>query len=315
MVIQKIIESSLDPSCYSVVQGAVPETSALLNEKWDKIFYTGGHAVGTIIAKKAAETLTPITLELGGKNPAIITKNADIRLAARRLLWGKTFNAGQLCMSQNYICVDESVLTAFIAELKTAMAEFFPDGAKASPDYTRISSVRALQRLKKLLDATHGKILIGGAVDESTRFMEPTVVQISSPDDPLMADETFGPIITLLPVPDLDTAIRYANEVSVTPLGIYPFGNKAEVKRVLDETRSGGATINDAWYHGAVPTLAFGGVGESGQGSYRGRASFEAFVHRRSVVKTPGWMEMLLNVRSVTCRHEPFVRNTRLWLC
>ena len=133
--------------------------------------------------------------------------------------------------------------------------------------------------------------------DEATRFLEPTVVQVSSEKDSLLIDESFGPIIVVLPVPDLDTAIRIANEVSGTPLGLYPFGNSKEVKKILNETRSGGATINDAFFHASVPTLPFGGVGESGQGSYRGRSSYECFTHRRTVVQTPNWMEGLLAVR------------------
>ena len=299
MVVQKIVESALDPSAFAVVQGAIPETNKLLDEKWDKIFYTGGYNVAKIIAKKAAETLTPVTLELGGRNPAIVTKNADMRLAARRLVWGKTFNAGQVCVSQNYIMIDQEMVPTFLHEFKQALAEFYPDGARASKDYGRIINVRAFQRLKKMLDSTAGQILIGGTMDESDRFIEPTVVQVDSENDPLLVDESFGPLIPILPVKDLDTAIRIANDVSGTPLGIYPFGNKAETNRVLDETRSGGATVNDGFFHASVPTLPFGGVGESGQGSYRGRASFEAFTHRRTVVETPGWMESLLAARYV----------------
>lgn len=298
-IVQKVIEESLDSSSYAVVQGAVPETTALLNEKWDKIFYTGGYAVAKIIAKKAAETLTPVTLELGGKNPAIVTKSADMRLAARRLLWGKTVNAGQVCVSQNYTLIDESVLQSFLAEMKKALAEFYPNGVKASPDYGRVINKRQFDRLQKMLSSTKGRVLLGGNVDEAELFMEPTVVQVDSKDDPLLADESFGPLIPLLPVKDLDTAIRIANEVSGTPLGVYPFGSKAETDRILNETRSGGATVNDAFFHASIPTLPFGGVGESGQGSYRGRASFECFSHRRSVVTTPGWMESLLAVRYV----------------
>lgn len=275
----------------------MPETQALLEEKWDKIFYTGGYGVAKIISKKAAETLTPITLELGGKNPAIVTKNANIHLAARRLAWGKTVNAGQVCVSQNYIMIEEEMLPTFLAEFKTALQEFFPNGAKASPDYGRIVNDRSFQRLKQMLDATQGKILLGGTMDESERFLEPTVVQVSSESDSLLVDESFGPLIPILPVKNLDTAIRIANEVSGTPLGLYPFGNKKETARILNETRSGGATVNDSFFHASIPTLPFGGVGESGQGSYRGRASFECFTHRRTVVSTPGWMEKLLAVR------------------
>ncbi|KAL9053732.1 MAG: hypothetical protein Q9162_004606 [Coniocarpon cinnabarinum] len=297
VVVQKIVESALDPTAYAIVQGAVPETSKLLDEKWDKIFYTGGYNVAKIISKKAAETLTPVTLELGGRNPAIVTKNADMRLAARRLLWGKIFNAGQVCVSQNYTMIEEEMLPTFLTEFKTALANFYPDGPKASRDYGRIVSVKAFQRLKHMLDTSKGKILIGGTMDEAERFIEPTVIQVDSTDDALLVEESFGPLITILPVKDLDTAIRIANDVSVTPLGIYPFGNKKETDRILNETRSGGATVNDGFFHASVPTIPFGGVGESGQGSYRGRASFECFTHRRTVVETPGWMESLLAIR------------------
>lgn len=228
---QKIITESLDPSAYTVVQGAVPETTALLDQKWDKIFYTGSAAVGTIIAKKAAETLTPVTLELGGKNPAIITKHANARLAARRLLWAKVLNAGQVCVSQNYILVDKEILPAFLKELKVALGEFFPEGAQRSPDYGRIVNVRQFQRLKKMLDESCGKILLGGTMDEKDLFLEPTVVQVDSLTDSLVAEESFGPLIPVLPVSDLDEAIKVANEVHDTPLGIYPFGNKQETEK------------------------------------------------------------------------------------
>jgi beta-apo-4'-carotenal oxygenase len=228
---QKIIAESLDPSAYTVVQGAVPETTALLDQKWDKIFYTGSATVGTIIAKKAAETLTPVTLELGGKNPAIITKHADARLAARRLLWAKVLNAGQVCVSQNYILVDKEILPEFLKELKVALGEFFPEGAQKSPDYGRIVNARQFQRLKKMLDETSGKILLGGTMDEKDLFLEPTVVQVDSLTDSLIAEESFGPLIPVLPVSNLDEAIKIANEVQDTPLGIYPFGNKQETEK------------------------------------------------------------------------------------
>ncbi|TKA71161.1 hypothetical protein B0A49_05190 [Cryomyces minteri] len=296
-VMEMIIRKSLDQSAYRVVQGAIPESTALLDQKWDKIFYTGNMNVGKIIAKKAAETLTPVTLELGGRNPAIITKNADARLAARRLLWAKLLNAGQVCVSQNYILVDKEILPAFIAEMKKAMDEFYPQGAKASPDYGRIVNERQFLRLKKMLDESQGKILLGGAMDEKEKFLEPTVIQVDNVTDSLMVDESFGPLIPIYPVNNLDEAIRLANEVHATPLGIYPFGNKQETTRILAETRSGGASVNDGFFHASIPTLAFGGVGESGQGSYRGKASFDCFTHRRSVTTTPGWMESLLNVR------------------
>lgn len=297
VVLQKIVEGYLDPSCYAVVQGAIPETTALMNQKWDKIFYTGGAPVGTIIAKKAAETLTPVTLELGGKNPAIVTKNADIRLAARRLLWGKIVNAGQVCISQNYTMVDKEVLDPFIAEMKTAMKEYYPNGTRHSDDFGRIINNRQWQRLKKMVDDSKGNLLMGGEMDEADRYIEPTMIQVSSLNDSLIVDESFGPLMPILPINNLDEAIRIANEVDATPLGMYPFGTKAETDRCLREIRSGGASVNDGFIHGSLPTLAFGGVGNSGQGAYRGQASFDCFSHKRSITSTPSWMEGMMSVR------------------
>jgi beta-apo-4'-carotenal oxygenase len=234
-VMEMIFKKYLDPTCYTVIQGAIPETTALLAEKWDKIFYTGNHVVGTIVAKKAAETLTPVTLELGGKNPAIITKNADPRLAARRLVWAKSLNAGQVCVSQNWILVDKEILPAFIDELKKVFKEFYPTGARNSPDYGRIVNNRQWTRLKKMLDDTKGKILIGGTMDEADRFLEPTVVQVDDVNDSLLTDESFGPLIPIYPVNNLDEAIKLANECHDTPLGVYPFGNKKETDQGRDD--------------------------------------------------------------------------------
>ncbi|KAF2475341.1 aldehyde dehydrogenase [Lindgomyces ingoldianus] len=296
-IMQKIIAESLDPSCYTVLQGAIPETTALLDQKWDKIFYTGSANVGTIIAKKAAETLTPVTLELGGRNPAIITKHADPKLAAKRLLWAKTLNAGQVCVSQNFTLVDKDMLPLFVEEMKNSLQEFYPQGARNSPDYGRIVNLRQFQRLKTMLDESRGKILLGGTMDESDLFIEPTVVQVDSLDDSLIAEESFGPLLPILPVADLDEAIKIANQVHDTPLGLYPFGTQKEMEKVLSQTRSGGASLNDGFFHASIPTLAFGGVGSSGQGAYRGKASFDVFTHRRSVTKTPGWIESQLDIR------------------
>ncbi|KAL1583734.1 hypothetical protein WHR41_07535 [Cladosporium halotolerans] len=296
-IMQHIIQNSLDPDAYQVVQGGIPETTALMEQKWDKIFYTGSANVGTIIAKKAAETLTPVTLELGGRNPAFITKNADPRLAARRLLWAKLMNAGQVCVSQNYILIDEEILPAFLHHLKLALQEFHPSGAEDNPDYSHIINERQFLRLQSLLASTTGEILLGGKTNQSTLFIEPTVIRVSSPTDPLLTNESFGPLIPILPYTSLPAAIATANAIHPTPLGIYPFGSRAETDLILSQTRSGGASVNDGFFHASIPTLAFGGVGDSGHGAYRGRASFECFSHRRSVTTTPGWVEGLLAVR------------------
>lgn len=249
------------------------------------------------MAKKAAETLTPVTLELGGRNPAIVTKNADARLAARRLLWAKLMNVGQVCVSQNYILIDKEILPEFMRQVEVAFAEFQPKGAENSADYGKVINERSWQRLKDMLDKTSGKILLGGKTDKSKLFFEPTVVQVTDPNDSLLADESFGPLIPLLPFDDLDQAIRIANKVHNTPLGIYPFGSTAETNKILDQTRSGGASVNDGFFHASIPTLAFGGVGDSGTGAYRGKASFDCFTHRRSVTTTPAWIEGMLSIR------------------
>ncbi|KAI1502907.1 aldehyde dehydrogenase [Biscogniauxia marginata] len=297
MVMKEMIEKYLDPTSFRVVNGAVPETTALLNEKWDKIFYTGGSAVAKVISKKAAETLTPVTLELGGRNPAFITKSTNLALAARRLMWGKTLNAGQVCLSHNYVLVHKDVVDEFIKCLNATLKTFYPEGAKASGDYSRIINERQFDRMKKMLDTTNGKIVMGGETDRSELFIEPTAVLVDSTDDPMMQEESFGSVWSILPYDDLDEAIKIANTVDSTPLTVVTFGSKAENEKILGRVTSGGATINDSYMHGAVSTLPFGGVGGSGTGSYHGRASFDGFTHRRTLVETPSWMESLLRMR------------------
>ncbi|RVX75487.1 hypothetical protein B0A52_00840 [Exophiala mesophila] len=296
-LMQKIIADSLDPDCYAVVQGAIPQTSTLLSQNWDKIFFTGSVGTAKIVAQAAAKTLTPVALELGGRNPAIVTKKADVRLAARRLMWAKVMNAGQVCISQNYNLVDKEIVPTFVAELKVALKEFYPEGAKKSADYARIINLSSFNRIKKMLDNTRGRILIGGEMDADELYIEPTVIQVSDPEDSLLVDESFGPLFPILPVDNLDQALSIANKVHATPLGVYAFGSKQETDKILAETRSGGATVNDGLFHGLIPNFPFGGVGDSGTGSYRGKASFDCFVHRRSISATPGWMEKLLAVR------------------
>lgn len=296
-VMQKIMEAALDPDCYACVQGAIPETSALLDQRWDKIFFTGSERTAKVVAQAAAKNLTPVALELGGRNPAFVTKKADIRLAARRLLWSKTMNAGQVCISQNCIFADKDVVPTLIDELKGAMKEFFPEGAQKSADFSRIVNERSFSRIKKMLDNTGGEIVIGGSTDAADLFIEPTIVLVSDPKDSLLVEESFGPLMPILPVENLDQAISIANEIHETPLGMYAFGSTAETDKILAGTRSGGASINDGFFHGIIPNLPFGGVGDSGSGAYRGKASFDCFTHRRSITYTPSWMESLLAVR------------------
>lgn len=295
VVMQEIVEASLDPSCYTIIQGGVPETQALLAERWDKIFFTGGATVGRIIAKAAAPHLTPVVLELGGINPAIVSKSANPRLVARRMLWGKTLNAGQVCTSHNYLLIERELMPAVVEEFKKAYDEFYPQGAKASPDYSRIINEGHFNKLKSMIDNSKGKILLGGTMDESERFIEPTLVEVNNTDDSLLIQESFGPLMPIMPVDSIEEAVRIANGIQATPLGIYPFGSKKDTDKILATTRSGGASVNDSALH--IPTLPFGGVGESGYGSYRGRTSFDTFVHRRPITSSPGWVETFLNIR------------------
>lgn len=231
MVMKQLFDNYMDPSAFRIVNGMVDETTALLNERWDKIVYTGSNRVAKIVAAKAAENLTPVTLELGGMNPSFVTRNADLALAARRLMWAKCTNAGQICISQNYVLVERSVVPAFTDALNAVYKTFFPHGAKASPDYARIVNERQFQRIKGMVDSSKGKIVLGGEMDESQLYIEPTVVQVDSKDDPLIADETFGPVFSILPYDSLDDAITTVNDVYPTPLALSTFGSDAENKQ------------------------------------------------------------------------------------
>ncbi|KAF7514721.1 hypothetical protein G7054_g15065 [Neopestalotiopsis clavispora] len=312
IVLQELIENYLDPAAYKVVNGGVPETTALLNEKWGKIFYTGGVNVAKIISKKAAETLTPVTLELGGKNPAFISKYADLTLAARRLLWGKVQNAGQVCMSANYINIDREVLDDFIRVLTAVHNEAFPNGPKASPDFARIINHQHFDRIKAMVDNTKGKIVLGGETDRDDLYIAPTMVLVDSIHDSMVQEESFGPIWAILPYDSVDDAIDRVHEVDPTPLSLQTFGKFEENNKLLNSITSGGASFNDAYMHGAVVTLPFGGVGTSGQGAYRGKASFDTFTHFRTVTETPGWADKLMAVRYMP--YVPSELAQYLWL-
>lgn len=227
MAIKEMIEDRLDNSAFTVVNGMVAETGALLNEKWDKIFYTGGASVAKIIAKKAAETLTPVTLELGGQNPAFVTRHANVKLAARRMLWSKALNAGQVCLSQNYVLAEKPIVDDLVKAFNEAFEAFFPNGAKDS-ELVHVINERHFLRLKNMLDKTKGKIVMGGKMDQSTLFMEPTAVLVDSPEDITVQEESFGPIFAILPVDNLAQAIEIANQVYRTPLASFSFGSKED---------------------------------------------------------------------------------------
>ena len=231
MVLKKLFDEYLDPDCYTCINGGISETQRLLDQKYDKIVFTGGKKTGTIIAKKAAETLTPVLLELGGQNPAFISKNANVKMAARRLMWQKCLNAGQVCLSHNYVLIERPVVSEFIGEINKQYKIMMPDGAKSSPDFSRIVNKGHYNRIKAMLDNTRGKIVMGGSMDESELFIEPTAVLVDSMDDSMITEESFGPIWSILPIDSIDEGIDIANQVDPTPLALFTFGTDGESKK------------------------------------------------------------------------------------
>ncbi len=238
----------------------------------------------------AAKHLTPVTLELGGKSPTIIDRNTRVDIAAKRICWGKFSNAGQICLAPDYLLVHDDVYEETLAALRTTLREFYGEDPKASPDYGRIISARHVRRLAGMLEGAN--IVVGGEVDEQARYVAPTVLRDVADDDPVMAEEIFGPILPVCRIASIDEAISRIN-ARPKPLALYLFSEDAKTQRaVIERTSSGGMTINHAWMHAAVSELPFGGVGESGMGSYHGAASFETFTHCKSVLRKPIGMDV-----------------------
>ena len=284
-LIAKWMPKYLDRKAIRVIEGGVPETTALLREKWDHIFYTGNGTVGRIVMEAAAKHLTPVTLELGGKSPCIVDESTDLDMAAKRIVYGKFFNAGQTCVAPDYVLVHDHVHDALVNRMSSAIREFYGDDPKESPDFARIINERHHARLARLLD--DADIVTGGETDRSNRYIAPTILKNVKEDDAVMQEEIFGPILPVISVPSVDSAIAFVNQ-RAKPLALYLFSRDKDVqRRVLDGTSAGGTTINHVWLHLGVPNLPFGGVGESGTGGYHGRHTFETFSHRRSVLKKP----------------------------
>jgi len=275
----------LDPGAVSVVCGGVPETTALLAERFDHIFYTGNGTVGRIVMQAAAKHLTPVTLELGGKSPCIVDADVDLAVTARRILWGKFYNAGQTCVAPDYVLAHERIHDALLERMRTTLVDFFGADPRRSPDFARIINERHHQRLMGLMES--GRVVAGGEADESARYIAPTILRDVAPDSPVMGEEIFGPVLPVLKVVDVDEAIHFVN-ARPKPLALYVFSRSAAAQEaVVARTSSGGMSINHVWLHVTVPGLPFGGVGESGMGAYHGRASFETFTHRKSVLRKP----------------------------
>jgi aldehyde dehydrogenase (NAD+) len=278
----RLVPRYLDPDAVAVVEGGVAETTALLAERFDHIFYTGNGRVGRVVMAAAAKHLTPVTLELGGKSPCLVDSDVDMDVAVRRIAWGKFLNAGQTCIAPDYVLVHESRERELLDGLARTLSEFYGDDPRRSPDLARIASDRHYERLAKLLES--GEVVAGGQTDAAERYVAPTILRDVKPDSPVMEDEIFGPILPVLTVDSLDSASEFVNG-KPKPLALYLFTASRLVARTLiDRIPSGGAVVNHVAMHCMVPQLPFGGVGASGMGAYHGRWGFEAMSHRRAVL-------------------------------
>jgi acyl-CoA reductase-like NAD-dependent aldehyde dehydrogenase len=281
-VIARLVPEYLDRDAFSVVLGAAPETTALLEQQWDHIFFTGGTAVAKVVMTAAAKNLTPVVLELGGKSPTIVHSSADLRVASRRIAQGRWNNAGQTCTAPDYVLVFKDVAKPFLEHLKESILHFYGDEPQKSPDYGRIANTRHFDRLTALLAS--GTIYHGGGHDRADKFIAPTVLVNVSPDSPVMQEEIFGPILPVLEVDSVQQVINFVN-ARPSPLGLYVFAEDQHVaEQILDSTTSGDAVVNDCTIQPLIPDLPFGGVGNSGMGKYHGEWGFRTYTNARGVL-------------------------------
>jgi aldehyde dehydrogenase (NAD+) len=278
-----------DKKYVAVVQGNREVNAALLDERFDIIFFTGSPALGKKVMAAAAKNLTPVVLELGGKSPCIVDADADIKIAARRIAWGKTLNAGQTCIAPDYLLIHNSRRREFITEFGKAVERLHGKDTRASRHFVRLVNDKAFERVSGYMK--DGKVVYGGRVDATERYIEPTLLADVKPTAPVMQEEIFGPVLPMMPFDNLDEAITFIKERE-KPLALYYFGKAGKGKEVIRTTSAGGSCINDTIMHIANENVPFGGVGNSGMGHYHGHLSFEAFSHKRSVVTTPTWIDL-----------------------
>lgn len=281
-VISDIIGGLFADDYVAVVTGGREENTCLLNEHFDYIFFTGSQAVGKEVMRKAAEFLTPVTLELGGKSPCIVTENADLKLAARRIVFGKFLNCGQTCVAPDYIYVQKSVKDRLVEELIKETGRQFTDRPLENRDYGKIVNEKHFNRIKGLIDKS--KVVLGGEYDDKSLRIEPTIMDNVTFDDAVMQEEIFGPVMPILTFDTIENAVSVVNE-HMHPLALYIFTkSKKEAKYVTSRCNYGGGCINDTIIHLATSEMGFGGFGESGMGSYHGKAGFDTFSHYKSIV-------------------------------
>lgn len=281
-LISRLLSKYLDPECYQVFLGGVAETTELLKNRFDYIFFTGSTAVGKIVHQAAAKFLTPTTLELGGKSPVYIDKSADIDLVARRVMWGKCFNAGQSCIAPDYIMCSREVQETFIEAAGKILQKWYGEEIKKSSEFGRIINDNHFKRILGFIECS--KVAFGGDYDATERYISPTILTDVNPTDPVMQEEIFGPVLPILNVENENEAIEFINGRE-KPLAIYVFSTETNIAELfLKDTSSGNVLVNDVMVHFSLPYLPFGGVGNSGMGSYHGKMSFDTFVHKKGIL-------------------------------
>ena len=295
-LIARLIPMHLPSDVVKVFQGDGSVAAALLEHPFDHIFFTGGGNVGKKIMIAAAKHLTPVTLELGGKSPAIVVKGADLAVTARRLIWGKALNAGQTCIAPDHLLVHQDLKDRVLNEMSRALKDFYGPSPLRSPDLARIVNDHHYERLKNLLKSAQkkGQVLFGGEVDDQKRVICPSLIEVDNLNDPLMQEELFGPLMPVLNISNLEDAISLINQ-QPRPLALYMFGGTAtEQQALIDRTSSGGVCFNDVVMQAGIPELPFGGVGASGMGRYHGQAGFETFSYQKSILQRPFWLDLKL---------------------
>ena len=288
-VLEQMIADTFDDAYVGVVQGNRLVNGELFRHRYDLVFLTGSPSLGRIAMEAQAKYLTPLVLELGGKSPCIVDKDANLKLAARRIAWGKCLNSGQTCIAPDYLFLHEDIKDAFVAAFKQELAGLYPDGTEHSDKFVHIVKESAFDRLESYLAC--GKIIAGGRHNKEKLWMEPTLLDGVSPDSPVMQEEIFGPIFPILTFKDRREVVDFVN-AREKPLAFYYFGKGADGWDIIGRTTSGGACINDTIMHIANSNIPFGGVGNSGMGSYHSERSFLAFSHERAVVKSPTWIDL-----------------------
>ncbi|OKL40313.1 aldehyde dehydrogenase [Pontibacter flavimaris] len=310
-VVARMIRQHFDESYIATVEGGAPTTQHLLQQRFDYIFFTGSTQVGKIVMKAAAEHLTPVTLELGGKSPAIVAEDADLGLAARRIAWGKFLNAGQTCIAPDYLLAQESIKEELLQLISQCIRDFYGEDPRQSPDFARIVNDRHFNRLSGFM--SEGKVRTGGVTDAASRYIAPTLLDRVTWQHPIMQEEIFGPILPVLSFQHLDEAIGMVQQRE-KPLALYFFTNDERKKeQVLKYTSFGGGCINDTISHIINPNLPFGGVGQSGMGSYHGQSSFELFSQQKSVLHRGTWLDLPLRYPPYGNR-LPMLRKFFKWL-